>query len=143
MLGPVIAPGGLTVTVGLGASAFDERFGLASRKPRRLRAMDVFVNDNLDRAQCDGDLLLQICADEADTVLHALRDIARHTRGAMQVRWRIDGFTPPPRPDGAPRNLLGFKDGTANPKLDELDRLVWVQPGGGRRAGRADMDGGR
>ncbi len=135
MLGPVIAPGGLTVTVGLGASAFDERFGLASRKPRRLRAMDVFVNDNLDRTQCDGDLLLQICADEADTVLHALRDIARHTRGAMQVRWRIDGFTPPPRPDGAPRNLLGFKDGTANPKPDELDRLVWVQR---RRPSRAE-----
>ncbi len=129
LLGPAVAPGGLTVTVGLGASAFDERYGLASRKPRRLRAMDVFVNDDLDRGECDGDLLLQICADERDTVLHALRDIARHTRGGMQVRWRIDGFTPPPRPDGAPRNLLGFKDGTANPTPGEMDRLVWVQPG--------------
>jgi deferrochelatase/peroxidase EfeB len=116
------------VTVGLGASAFDQRYGLAARKPVRLRQMDTFANDDLDRSQCDGDLLLSICADDADTVLHALRDIARHTRGGMQARWRVDGFVPPPRPDGAPRNLLGFKDGTANPKPNEFDRLVWVQP---------------
>jgi deferrochelatase/peroxidase EfeB len=128
VLGPTVPAGGLTVTVGLGASAFDQRYGLAARKPVRLRQMDTFANDDLDRSQCDGDLLLSICADDADTVLHALRDIARHTRGGMQARWRVDGFVPPPRPDGAPRNLLGFKDGAANPKPNEFDRLVWVQP---------------
>jgi deferrochelatase/peroxidase EfeB len=128
VLGPTVPAGGLTVTVGLGASAFEQRYGLAARKPVRLRQMDTFANDDLDRSQCDGDLLLSICADDADTVLHALRDIARHTRGGMQARWRVDGFVPPPRPDGAPRNLLGFKDGTANPKPNEFDRLVWVQP---------------
>ncbi|HEX4428084.1 MAG TPA: iron uptake transporter deferrochelatase/peroxidase subunit [Frankiaceae bacterium] len=134
LLGPTVVPGGLTVTVGIGSSVFDGRFGLRSSKPRLLRPMDTFVNDNLDPARCDGDVLLQICADSRDTVIHALRDLTRHTRGAMQPRWRIDGFTTQPRPDGAPRNLLGFKDGTANPDVTNpkvTDRLIWVQPESG------------
>jgi deferrochelatase/peroxidase EfeB len=131
-LGPTTPAGGLTVTVSLGASAFDGRFGLASHKPKRLRQMDTFVNDNLDRNVCDGDLLLQICADQPDTVIHALRNLTRATRGGMQVRWRVDGFNPPSRPDGTPRNLMGFKDGTANPDVKDatlMNRLVWAGAG--------------
>jgi deferrochelatase/peroxidase EfeB len=129
LLGPIPAADGLTVTVALGSSIFDNRFGLAQLKPRRLRQMDTFANDHLDPGQCDGDLLLQVCADNTDTVLHAVRDLARNTRGGMQLRWRIDGFIPPPRPSGAPRNLMGFKDGTANPSTNDaslMDELVWV-----------------
>jgi deferrochelatase/peroxidase EfeB len=134
ILGTVVPAGNLTITVGLGAGVFDERFELSTRKPTRLRPMDTFPNDNLDRTQCDGDLLLQLCADDTDTVVHALRDLTRQTRGGMQPRWRIDGVTPRPRPSGAPRSYLGFKDGTANPDPADdalMNELVWVQPASG------------
>jgi deferrochelatase/peroxidase EfeB len=133
LLGPEVPAGGLTATLGVGASFFDV-LGIPSRRPAQLRAMDVFPNDDLDPARCGGDLVLQLCADSRDVVLHALRDIARHTRGGMQVRWRIDGFQSPSRPSGASRNLLGFKDGIVNPAAKEADRLVWVAAGGAEPA---------
>ena len=65
--------------------------------------------------------------------MHALRDIAKNTRGGMQANWRMDGFCQPARPSGTvPRNLLGFMDGIANPSVTSrptMDSLVWVQPG--------------
>ncbi len=92
--------------------------------------MRVFPNDSPDPAWTGGDVLVQLCANHPDTVHHALRDLTRHTRGGMQLRWRMEGFNPPPRPDGAARNLLGFKDGTANPTGDFAEDLVWVTDGG-------------
>ena len=129
VLGPTIPADRLTITVSVGASLFDGRFGLAARKPRSLTAMGVFPGDALDPAWCHGDLLLQICADNADTVHHALRDIARNTRGALLLRYRRAGFLSPPRPSGTPRNLMGFKDGTSNPIEAEGPGLVWAGAG--------------
>jgi deferrochelatase/peroxidase EfeB len=131
MLGPVIPADQLTATVSVGPSLFDDRFGLAAHKPVHLVAMRTFPNDNLDQAQCHGDLSIILQGAETDIVTHALRRIMQATDGIVQPKWRIDGFMNPPRPTGAPRNLFGFNDGVANPDptvLAQMDALVWADP---------------
>jgi deferrochelatase/peroxidase EfeB len=136
-LGPVVPPDGLTITVGVGSTLFDDRFGLAGHRPRHLTPMTTFPNDDLQPELCGGDVLLQVCGGAADTTLHAVRDLAKHTRGGMQVRWRLDGFSAPPRPTGIPRNHLGFKDGIANPDADRPAvgrQLLWTSHASGEPA---------
>ena len=141
ILGPTVGPSDLTITVGFGASLFDERFGLADRRPRQLVRMPDFRNDRIQADLAHGDLLLQICATDEASCLHALRYLMLGTRDSLVIRWLIHGFQQ--RPGGtvehgaAPatrRNLLGFKDGTANPPASDvaqMDELVWVGSGQG------------
>ena len=126
VVGPTISSRQVAITVGFGSSLFDDRFGLTDRLPAGLTPMRIFPNDDLNPAECHGDLSIQIGGEDRDVVLHALRQIARVTRGGMQPRWKVDGFASNPRPSGASRNLLGFKDGIANPAAAEFDRLVWL-----------------
>jgi deferrochelatase/peroxidase EfeB len=126
VLGPAVPADGLTITLSAGSSLFDDRYGLSRVKPRKLAPMATFPNDALQPAWLHGDLLLQLCANHPDTIHHAIRDITRHTRGAMQPRWKMEGYNSPPRPSGTSRNLLGFKDGTANPTGTLAGDLVWV-----------------
>ncbi|CAG9295836.1 iron uptake transporter deferrochelatase/peroxidase subunit [Celerinatantimonas diazotrophica] len=136
IMGPVIEPDNLTITVSVGASLFDQRFGLSHLKPRQLKKMTRFANDALQSEYCHGDILLQICANSPDTTLHALRDIIKHCPGSLAVRWRRDGFISAHAAASAgqqtPINLLGFKDGTVNPPGNDHQvqrQMLWVQPG--------------
>jgi deferrochelatase/peroxidase EfeB len=133
-----LAPARLTVTFGLGPSLFDERFGLAGLRPARLRQLPALPGDELDRERSGGDLCVQACADDPQVAFHAVRNLARIGRGAVTVRWSQLGFgrtSSTSRAQATPRNLLGFKDGTANLKAEDvpaLARHVWVA---GDRAG--------
>jgi deferrochelatase/peroxidase EfeB len=124
----------LSIVVGVGASLFDDRFGLADRKPKDLETMPFLANDRLDPKISHGDISIIFEAGHNDTVQFALRQVMRRTRSDLVLRWMIDGYA---RGIGAgqaseavtPRNLLGFKDGTANLDVDDaalMDRHVWV-----------------
>ncbi len=135
ILGPVNDPDALTVTIAFGASLFDGRYGLAAQRPRELVSMPTFPIDDLDPAQSHGDVLVQICAHQRDTVAHTLRELLRTVRGSLQLRWNIDGFSGAargPSPHNSPRNLFAFRDGTANPPTSDaalMSELVWVGRG--------------
>ncbi|MVW71669.1 iron uptake transporter deferrochelatase/peroxidase subunit [Bordetella sp. 15P40C-2] len=136
ILGPLVQPDALTITVSVGASLFDDRYGLASRKPRYLKQMSAHPNDALDAALCHGDLSIQFCANTPDTNIHALRDIIKQFPDLLVLLWKQEGSVPPvAKKPGVPlesaRNFLGFRDGSANPDAHDQDamrRLVWVGP---------------
>jgi len=137
ILGPAVSPDHLTITVSVGASLFDERFGLSAKKPLHLQRMWAFPNDALNAELCHGDISIQFCANNQDTNIHALRDIIKHTPDLMVLLWKQEGNVAPTtynaahRPENA-RNFLGFRDGSANPDAaDEelMNKLVWVQAG--------------
>ncbi|MEU4521367.1 Dyp-type peroxidase [Amycolatopsis sp. NPDC024027] len=111
-----------TMTVAVGASLFDGRFGL--ERPRHLTSMPSFRNDVLDPQWCHGDLLVQVSADSQEALDAAL---ARRIPGTTP-RWQLTGF----HPDGESRNLFGFREGAGNPDVADkraMDQHVWVQPG--------------
>lgn len=132
-----LAASRLTITIGFGPTLFrtadgDDRFGLADRQPKALRELPHFRGDNLDAARSRGDLCVQACADDPQVAVHAIRNLARIGFGAAAVRWSQLGFgrtSSTTTAQRTPRNLFGFKDGTANPKAEDadlLDRFVWV-----------------
>jgi deferrochelatase/peroxidase EfeB len=128
--------GRLTVTFGLGMSLFEkdgtDRFGLRQQRPEKLVELPAFAGDTLDPLRSGGDLCVQACSDDPQVAFHAVRNLARLGRGVVVMRWSQLGFgrtSSTSRSQETPRNLLGFKDGTNNIKLedgDALDRHVWV-----------------
>jgi deferrochelatase/peroxidase EfeB len=125
-------PSRLTITFGLGASAFDSRFGLATHRPPALVDMPHFKGDRLQPELTGGDIGVQCCATSHEVVDRALHAITAAAHGAATLRWSQYGFVRDPLPGergGTPRNILGFKDGTNNLKVDDAAKMrsnVWV-----------------
>ena len=92
----------------------------------------MFPGDHLRPEISYGDLAIQACADDPQVAFHAVRNLARLGRGIVRMRWLQLGFgrtATTSKTQSTPRNLLGFKDGTSNLKLEEgaaLDAAVWV-----------------
>ncbi|WP_067441284.1 iron uptake transporter deferrochelatase/peroxidase subunit [Nocardioides jensenii] len=127
----------LTITFGLGPTLFrdaagKDRFGIADRRPAPLEPLPHFPADALDPERTGGDLCIQACADDPQVAVHAIRNLARIGFGTVSVRWSQLGFgrtSSTSTSQETPRNLFGFKDGTANLKAEEEAALtdhLWV-----------------
>ncbi|QHC60799.1 iron uptake transporter deferrochelatase/peroxidase subunit [Rathayibacter sp. VKM Ac-2760] len=132
----------LTITFGFGPSLFadesgTDRFGLADRRPAALETLPRFRGDALIPAAGGGDLCIQACADDPQVAVHAIRNLSRIAFGRASLRWSQLGFgrtSSTSTAQATPRNLFGFKDGTANIKSEEPDAVqehVWVQDADG------------
>lgn len=134
----------LTMTVGFGPGLFDDRFGLAHRKPAELAELPPLPGENLEKGISGGDIGVQACAENPQVAFHALHDITKIARGTAVLRWSQQGFGRASLTGGegqTPRNLLGFKDGTRNIRGDDtaaMNRHVWI----GDEAGQPWLRGG-
>jgi deferrochelatase/peroxidase EfeB len=127
---------GLTITFGFGPGLFEkggvDRFGIAARRPKELVDLPRFVGDDLVPLGTGGDLCVQACADDPQVAVHAVRNLSRIAIGRAQIRWSQLGFgrtSKTTSSQATPRNLFGFKDGTANILADDgkaLAQHVWV-----------------
>ncbi|WP_405751042.1 MULTISPECIES: iron uptake transporter deferrochelatase/peroxidase subunit [unclassified Streptomyces] len=129
-------PSSLTVTFGFGRTFF-ERTGLTARRPPGLDPLPPFSSDHIDTARSNGDLWVQIGADDALVAFHALRAVQKEAAPAARVRWQMNGFNRAPGATARPmtaRNLMGQVDGTNNPEPadSDFDRRIFVPaaPGG-------------
>ncbi|MFB6848351.1 iron uptake transporter deferrochelatase/peroxidase subunit [Streptomyces sp. NPDC056373] len=123
-------PSSLTITFGFGHSFF-ARTGLEKQRPTALDPLPEFSSDHLDKNRSNGDLWVQIGANDALVAFHALRAIQKDAGRAAKVRWQMNGFNRSPGATSHPmtaRNLMGQIDGTRNPKPSEsdFDRRIFV-----------------
>ncbi|MER8156125.1 iron uptake transporter deferrochelatase/peroxidase subunit [Streptomyces sp. NPDC094472] len=123
-------PSSLTVTFGFGRTFFGKA-GLDDQLPEALAPLPDFVSDELDPKRSNGDLWIQIGADDALVGFHALRALQREAAGTARLRWQMSGFNRTPGATDRPmttRNLMGQIDGTNNPKPadDDFERRIFV-----------------
>jgi deferrochelatase/peroxidase EfeB len=132
-----LPPAGLTLTVGFGPTLFSttdgvDRFGIAALRPPALQDLPHFPGDMLEENRSGGDLCIQACANDPQVAVHAIRNLSRIAFGRAALRWSQLGFgrtSSTSTSQTTPRNLFGFKDGTANIKAEEpgvANEQVWV-----------------
>ena len=129
----------LTITIGFGPTLFEkngeDRYGIGARRPAALTPLPKFLGEDLVAAFSDGDLCIQACADDPQVAVHAIRNLSRIAFGRASIRWSQLGFgrtSKTTADQSTPRNLFGFKDGTANILGTDdaaLDEHVWVSDG--------------
>jgi deferrochelatase/peroxidase EfeB len=128
-----LLPSRLTVTIGFGPSLFERRrLALRRKRPPPLQKIPALPGDELSAEESGGDICVQACSDDPQVAFHAIRNLARIGRGTVVMRWSQLGFgrtSTTSRSQDTPRNLMGFKDGTANIRAEDTEamrRYVWV-----------------
>jgi deferrochelatase/peroxidase EfeB len=133
-----LPPSRLTLTFGFGPGLFSkdgvDRFGLQKHRPEAFVDLPNFPGDQLAPERTGGDLCVQACGDDPQACFHAVRQLMRLAYGVANVRWVQAGFQAGFDAKQTPRNLMGFRDGTANVAVDDLaalEKFVFVGDEGG------------
>lgn len=115
----------LTLTFGV-SRAFMEKMGWSHRIPKVFKDFPPFPGEQLEERYTGGDIVIQACADDEQVAFHAVRNLIRKARGAVTMKWSQSGFTAIGNGKETPRNLFGFKDGTANPTQSQAQQdIIW------------------
>ena len=115
----------LTITVGVSPS-FLEKLNLTGKKLPEFEDLPKFARDQLQEAFTGGDICIQACAEDAQVAFHAVRNLLRKGREHLTLKWSQTGYAAITSQGSTPRNLFGFKDGTANvTSQDDFDRVIW------------------
>ena len=116
----------LTLTFGVSAS-FLTKLGLERKRPKLFRDLPAFPKEQLREQYTGGDIVIQACADDEQVAFHAVRNLIRKGRNKVTMKWSQSGFAAIGDRMETPRNLFGFKDGTANVTTEkDFDKVVWA-----------------
>lgn len=120
---------GLTLTFGVSPSFFD-KLGLDDKKPADFNVLPKFPKDQIRDALSGGDICIQACSQDPQVAFHAVRQLVRKARALITMKWSQSGFVSFDNATDTPRNLFGFKDGTANHKTaQDFDKWLWIDDG--------------
>lgn len=115
----------LTITVGV-SPTFLDKLKLSSKKLPEFEDLPKFARDQLQEDFTGGDICIQACAEDAQVAFHAVRNLLRKGREHLTLKWSQTGYAAITSQGSTPRNLFGFKDGTANvTSQDDFDRVIW------------------
>lgn len=117
----------LTLTFGVSAD-FLKKMGLEKKRPKEFRDLPPFPKEQLQEKYTGGDIVIQACADDEQVAFHAVRNLVRKARNTITMKWSQSGFAAIGDRMSTPRNLFGFKDGTANvTKEKDFDQVIWTE----------------
>ena len=116
----------ITLTFG-GSASFLTKLGLEKKRPKLFRDLPAFPKEQLREQYTGGDIVIQACADDEQVAFHAVRNLIRKGRNKVTMKWSQSGFAAIGDRMETPRNLFGFKDGTANVTTEkDFNKVVWT-----------------
>ncbi|MDU7692639.1 MAG: iron uptake transporter deferrochelatase/peroxidase subunit [Helicobacter sp.] len=112
----------LTLTFGVSKSFF-KKLKIEKLIPDDFTDLPHFPGDQLKPDWTGGDICIQACANDLQVAFHAVRNLVRAVRPYINMRWSQSGFNT--HSGNTPRNLFGFRDGTANREEKNVKEVIW------------------